>query len=184
MRRQLLILALSSWHLRAMRQTSSQSNSCWSRNPNSATRGRRRHGHPGRAPPPGLTGRASSRIVITFALFRPAMRWFNKSATRTGGGSVVDEISGRPLELESLRALAANSLTDRAPLRTLHSGFRGRPPRRFLAADTHTPEERSDLRGACSRPVGGLQRHPRHGSADWAVLPAASRGSHRRRRTR
>lgn len=58
----------------------------------------------------------------------------------------MDEISGRPLELESLRALAANSPTNKAPMRTLHSGFRGRPPRRFLAADTHTPEERSDLR--------------------------------------
>jgi len=69
-----------------------------------------------------------------------------KARLEQGGGSVVDEISGRPLELESLRALAANSLTNKAPLRTLHSGFRGRPPRRFLAADTHTPEGRSDLR--------------------------------------
>jgi hypothetical protein len=59
----------------------------------------------------------------------------------------VDEISGRPLELESLRALGANSLTNEAPMRALHSGFRGRPPRHFLAArDTCTPEERSDLR--------------------------------------
>ena len=59
----------------------------------------------------------------------------------------MDEISGRPLKLESLRALAANSLTNEAPLRALHSGFRGRPPQHFLAArDTHTPKERPDFR--------------------------------------
>ena len=43
---------------------------------------------------------------------------------------------------EALQALAANSLANEAAMRTLHSGFRGRPPRRFLAArDTYAPEE-------------------------------------------
>jgi hypothetical protein len=69
-----------------------------------------------------------------------------KARLEQGGGSVVDEISGRPLDLELLRALAANSLNNEATMRAMHSGFRGRRRRRFLAArDTHTLEERSDL---------------------------------------
>lgn len=43
---------------------------------------------------------------------------------------------------EALRALAANSLSNEAAMRTLHSGFRGRPARHFLAAPgTHSPED-------------------------------------------
>ena len=69
-----------------------------------------------------------------------------KARLEQGGGSVVDEISGRPRDRELLRALAANSLNNEATMQALHSGFRGRRPRRFLAArDTHTLEERSDL---------------------------------------
>jgi hypothetical protein len=45
-----------------------------------------------------------------------------------------------PRPAEALRALALNSLTNEAAMRTLHSGFRGLQPRRFLAArETHTP---------------------------------------------
>jgi beta-lactamase superfamily II metal-dependent hydrolase len=40
------------------------------------------------------------------------------------------------------RALAANSISNEAAMRTLHSGFRGRPARSFLAAPgTHSPED-------------------------------------------
>ncbi len=47
-----------------------------------------------------------------------------------------------PGPAKALRALAANSLTNEGAMWTLHSGFRGRPPRCFLAArDTHILKE-------------------------------------------